>query len=196
VKTRKHEKYQSGFEKMTMEGNRTSKTGRGIAAKAEGVGEKRLRFPYSPDQLGGGNAWDKGNGKNGASRLFHDLAPHDTVQGPVTPFDQDVRYDALDQPERGVVVEQSDVIDTGEGCQNLCSIAFRLDGPFVSLQAPDGPVTVHADNQHVSQIFRMLEITNMSLVKDIEASVGKDAFLLQLLVLPDFQGKRFPGEYF
>ena len=66
------------------------------------------------------------------------------------------------------------------------SFLDRKDGTLGALQTPDGTIAVDPDDQNISEGLRLLQVTDMADVKEVETAVGKDnPFALFLQVVDD-----------
>ena len=136
--------------------------------------------------MGRRGSFDKGDGDDFPTRSFNDLPPHDLLPGPIPSLDQNVWLEDGDQFKWGGLIEDSNIINTSEARENLASFLDRQDGTPGALYAMDGTITIDPDNQNISQGFRLLQITYVTDVKEVETPVREDnPFALFLQVMDD-----------
>jgi hypothetical protein len=122
---------------------------------------------------------------NAAAPAFDDLAADDGVFGPVSALDEDVRLNGVDQSERGVFSEYDDAIHACEGLENLGSLLFRIDGTALTFVRSDRSVGVEPDDQRVAQAARVLQVTDVARVQQIEHAIREDDDLPDRAKPPD-----------
>src|SRR5690606_30772801 len=68
----------------------------------------------------------------------------------------------------------NDMASRCQSCGNLYAVSQGVDGPSAALDATDAIVLVKTDDKYVSQRPCLVEICNVTAVKNIKASVRKD----------------------
>jgi hypothetical protein len=109
-----------------------------------------------------------------AAAGLHDVAADDRVFSPVRTFDEDVWSDRRDDLVRRLLIENGDGVHACECGENFGTLGFRSDRPIRSLDRSDGAIGVDADNQRVAERPRVLQVTDMAGVQQVEDAVGED----------------------
>jgi len=71
------------------------------------------------------------------------------------------------------LVEHDNEIDTFKGGKHVASLFLRNDRPFITFERPDGAVGVEADDQHIAEPPRVVQVGDMADVQKVKASVGE-----------------------
>ena len=70
-------------------------------------------------------------------------------------------------------IKQQHIIHAVQRGKNLRTLRLRLERPSFSFQSSHSGVGVNAQNQHISQSFGILQISNMPYMDKIEAAIGE-----------------------
>ena len=93
-----------------------------------------------------------------AAARLDDVAADDGVLGPVGAFHQDVGLQCRDHVVRRGFIEDDDRIDAAQGFEDFHAFQLRRDWPALSFVGADGSIRVHADDQHVAELARPLQV--------------------------------------
>jgi hypothetical protein len=69
-------------------------------------------------------------------------------------------------------VEHDDSIDGAERSHDFGTLRRRYDWPTGSLEKPNGLVGIHADDEHITELFRSFQTSNVTMMEQIEGAVG------------------------
>lgn len=104
---------------------------------------------------------------------FDDVTPDDSVGSPVRAFNENIRLQSLDQIVRCRFVEDHHTINTCQRFENLGALGLGSNGTSRSLDLPDRTVRVQTDDQGIPQCTRLLEVSQMTDVQEVEHAVGE-----------------------
>jgi hypothetical protein len=108
-----------------------------------------------------------------ASR-FDGIPADDLIGRPVGAFDENIRLQDRNDLGGGVLVEGHNRVDACKGREQLASFVLWHEWPTFALVPPNRRVGIHSYDQSVTQRTRLLEVTNVSGVEQIEHTVGED----------------------
>jgi hypothetical protein len=108
-----------------------------------------------------------------AAARFDDVAPDDSVGRPVGAFNENIWLESLDQIVRCGLVENHHTIHACQRFENLRALGLGGNGTSGSLDLPDGPIRVQTDDQGIPQRPRLLEVSQMTDVQEVEHAVGE-----------------------
>lgn len=86
------------------------------------------------------------------------------------------------------------MVDAAERRQHLGTVEFAVEGALGALEFPDRGVAVDGHDQGIAALPRLLEIADMSRVKQIETAVGEYQFLSRSGILRA-KGRQFIRSY-
>jgi len=118
-------------------------------------------------------AWLYWHANDSAAACLDDVASDDRVGGPVGAFDEDIGLQSLDQIVRCGLVEDHHTVHACQCFEDLGALGLGGNGTSGSLDLPDGPVRVQTDNQGIPQRTRLLEVSQMTDVQEVEHAVGE-----------------------
>ena len=84
-----------------------------------------------------------------------------------------VRLQQAQQSLHGRIIEQNDVVDTTQGCDELGTIRSGEDRTPRPFESGHRSIVVHRDNETVRHFCRALQVPDMADVQQIEAAVGE-----------------------
>src|SRR5215831_15247160 len=99
--------------------------------------------------------------------------PDDLIDPVVGAFHQDIRPDARDKLDRGIVGKQDDGVHKGEPRQYDRARPLPLYRPCGALEPLHRGVAVEADDQPVATGARLAQELDMPRMEEIEAAVGE-----------------------
>src|SRR4030042_1982851 len=105
------------------------------------------------------------------------IPTHDLLLLPVSALDDAVRPQVFDELQRRRFVKNGHVIDGRERGDYFSALLLGNERPPVSLDCPDGGVPVQAEYEDSPRPARLLQISDMAHVQDVEATVGECYFL-------------------
>ena len=166
-----------GMETAVADGGEEGVEVRALTGAEYGETERRgLRGLHAGNDAGGAAAGDEGEdvdgGANAIERGF--LARVEGVGGVVTAFRIDVRADGVDESGDARFSEKGDVIDAAEGGEDLGAVEFSVDGAGGAFESADRGVGVEGNDEGVAEGASMLEVADVTGVKEVEAAVGED----------------------
>ena len=86
----------------------------------------------------------------------------------------DGRAHLFDQRLCRRLVEEHDVVDGDERAHDRRAVKLRVDGARLALQAAHGSVGIESEHKAVAQGTRRFQITHMTCMQDVEATVRED----------------------
>ena len=101
---------------------------------------------------------------------FDDLAPTHVMR-PIMPLDEHMRENRFDERARLVFVEDNDAIDGTQSGENNGAVHFRVDRPSGSFVAEHRGIAIQPNDQRVALSARKFQVTDMTAMQDVEASV-------------------------
>ncbi len=104
---------------------------------------------------------------------FDDVAPDDSVGGPVGAFHEDIGLQSLDQIVWCRLVEYHDTVHACQRFEDLGALGLGGNGTSGSLDLPDGTVRVQTDDQGIPERTRLLEVSQMTDMQEVEHAVGE-----------------------
>src|SRR4030042_2548711 len=105
------------------------------------------------------------------------IPTHDRLLLPVSALDDAVRPQVFDELQRRRFVNNGHVIDGRERGDYFSALLLGHERAPVSLDRPDGGGAVRAEDEDVPRQARLLQISDMAHVQDVEAAVGEGYFL-------------------
>lgn len=135
------------------------------------------------EDTGGAATWHEGEDGNGSacgvkSGLF---AGVESLGRVVTAFGVDVRLNFRDEPGDAWFFKKDHGIDTTESSDDFSAIEFAIDGAAGALEGADGVVGVDSDDESVSERAGLLEVSDVTGMKEVETAVGEDEVLAFML---------------
>ena len=109
-----------------------------------------------------------------AAARFDDVAPDDSVGSPVGAFREDVGLQSLDQIVRSGLVEDYNTIPACQRFEDLGALGLGGNGTSRSLDLPNRTVRVQTDDQGIPQCTRLLEVSQVTDVQEVEDAVGEN----------------------
>ena len=104
-----------------------------------------------------------------------DLRPsHDLIRSPIGALNQHLRKHSRDDALGRKIFEHSDVVNRLKRRKNLRTVSLGLDGPPRPLKRPYAAVTVHRNEQNITELPGFREAAGMPGVEEIEAAVRED----------------------
>ena len=100
--------------------------------------------------------------------------------GPIGTLDQDVRQKGGDQLAGSVLFKKGHGIHGGQGLDQFGPFIFGDERPAGSLYATDAGIGIQGQNQNVAEGSGLFQQTNMTRMKEIVTTVGKDDGLTRL----------------
>lgn len=113
------------------------------------------------------------NSGNDAAVLLDEIGTNDIVERVIAPFHEEVGANVVDELLGGVLIENDDEIDTGEGSQEKGAVVLGIHGAGRTFQAADRAVGVESDDKQVAEVAGLGEIDGVPAVEDVKASVSK-----------------------
>ena len=114
-----------------------------------------------------------------------------SVQGAAASFDLDVWKRCLEESDCRFSRNKANVIHTLQGRQNAAAIGFVVDRSRRAFEFAHARVGIHANQQGVAFISRLLQVGHMTQVKDVEATVCRDQPFSLGTVLPHKWPQKF-----
>jgi len=104
---------------------------------------------------------------------FDDVASDDRVNSPVGAFREDIGLQSLDQIVRCGFVEDHHAVHACQRFEDLRALGLGGNGTSATLDLPDGTVRVQTDDQSIAQRPRLLKVSEMTDVQEVEYAVGE-----------------------
>jgi hypothetical protein len=104
---------------------------------------------------------------------MHQVALGQRLGGVVTALYIHVRFHRLYQPMRREFGEAHNQVHTGQCGQDGGPVCFRIHRTIGAFERPHGRVGVDSDDQQVTELPGLLQVTHVTEMKDIEATVGQ-----------------------
>ena len=101
---------------------------------------------------------------------FDDLASAHIVR-PIVALDENMRENRFNERARFVFVENNDAIDGAQSGENNGAVHLRVDRPSGALVAEHRGIAVQSDDQCVALRARELQVFDMTVMQEVEASV-------------------------
>ena len=102
------------------------------------------------------------------------------------PLTRIVGLERGDEFQGGRFIKNRDIIHTPEAGEDFCPLFLREDWPVRAFQTSNRTVTVHSDDQYISERFGFLQIADMADMEKVKTAVGKDdPFSLCLEIVED-----------
>jgi hypothetical protein len=136
--------------------------------------EKRALPIDSRDDAGRGNARDVSDDCDSSTAGQYDFAARDLFRPICASFGQDVRLESGDDVDRGVGIEEDDMVDAGECGKQSGATLFVDDRAARAFQAADAGVAVDGHDQHVAETGGFCEAGDVTDVEEVEATVGEN----------------------
>ena len=92
------------------------------------------------------------------------------------PLDEHMRENRLDERARLVFVEDDDAINGAQSGEDNGAVHFLVDRPSRAFIAEHRGIAIQSNNQRVALSARKFQITDMTPMQDVEASVREDKF--------------------
>jgi hypothetical protein len=108
---------------------------------------------------------------NFSAASLHDIAADDGVFRPIGAFDEDVGLQRRDHGVWRVFVEHDDGVDARERFENLDTLHLRRDRTAFALVGSRRSVGIQADDQEVAERTRLLQVTQVSGMEQVEHAV-------------------------
>lgn len=118
-------------------------------------------------------AWLDRDADHSSAARFDNVAPDDGVLSPIGAFDEDIWLEGGNQIVRRVLVEDDDAVDAGEPFEDLRTLRLGGMRPVGSFDRANRPIRVHPDEQGAAEAARLLEVTEVSHMKEVEDAVGE-----------------------
>jgi len=87
--------------------------------------------------------------------------------------------------------EEQDVVHAAKRRDELCARVLNENRPPRTFQTANARIRINADDQNIAFTPRALQITDVSHVQRVEATVGENNTLAAALILRDFLPKQF-----
>lgn len=98
----------------------------------------------------------------------------ESFQGVIAPFYIDVGLGGIEKLHRSFPWKDAGKIDGLQGGKDTGAVRFAVDGSGGSLELVDAGVGIHANQQCIALISRLLEVGGMTQVENIKATVCHD----------------------
>ena len=118
-------------------------------------------------------SWLDRDADHSSAARFDYVASDDGILSPIGAFDEDIRLQGGNQIVRRVLVEDDDAVDAGEPFEDLRALCLGGMGPVGSFDRAHRPIRVHADEKGAAEAARLLEVTEVSYVQEVEDAVGE-----------------------
>ena len=92
----------------------------------------------------------------------------------LSPFDENIGPQFLEQGNWGVVFKHDHEIDTANRRKKFCPLIRRDEWSLAPFQPPDTNIAVDCDNQKVSQFGGLLQQANVTGMEQVETAIRED----------------------
>ena len=114
------------------------------------------------------------NPDHSAATSFDNVAAYDVVLAPVGALDENIGLNSVHDRVWGVLIKNHRSINARQRKQHLGALALRIDRTIAALVRPDRAVGIHADDQRVAQRARILKVTDVAWMQQVEHAICKD----------------------
>ena len=101
-----------------------------------------------------------------------------SFQSVIAAFDVDVGLSGGEEIGGANIGKDADCVHGFEGGENGGAVGFVVEGAAFAFEATDGGIGINADEEEITEITGLLEVGDVTEMKEIEATVGDDENLL------------------
>src|SRR5438105_4353651 len=129
---------------------------------------------YPFDDLRSRRACDKRQVEHTSARRFDLFTADNLIEAPIAAFDEHIWQESSDHCLRRDIIKDRHIIHATERRYNFCPFLLIENWTRLALQFTHGTITVERHDQHVAEFARLLKVTHMARMQEIEAAISED----------------------